>query len=230
MKYTSSPYHFLLFCALLPIFLIETSCASLTGYQTARTAGKNQWEAINSINFTQIPNSEFPNNLDTSDNKPFFFPNFESTLRYGIAERWDIGLKLTTNFNLAADVKFQFIGNQTSKFAMATGFSIGSFGYLHNWNLQVPLYISIHPKENISIYLNPRYTAELESGYSINIKYYYGGNIGILFGESTQFGIDAGLHNYRASDNEGEALLTFGIGLKKRFSSFGSLKWWPKRK
>ena len=204
----------LLLCAVF--ILIFTNCASLTGFQTGRTVGQNNAEVLLSLNASKTPDFDLDvNQNDTSDIGSFYFPNFEISGRYGIIEKLDIGARVNTNANLALDGRYQFIGDQTSPVAVAGGLGIGTFGVFSAlWNVQLPLYFSLHPTESVAIYINPRYTRQFGTGNLVGRIDYLGGNVGVLFGKKVQVGLDAGLHNLGSKYLEREAILTFGVGVK----------------
>jgi hypothetical protein len=211
-----SKLSFFFFSAIAVVSIFGTGCASLTGFQTGRTVGQNNGEVMLSLNASQTPDFDWDFDMDdTSDIPTFYFPNLELSGRYGIVDRFDMGLRMNTNLNVALDGRFQFVGDQTSPVAVATGLSVGSFGLISGlWNVQIPLYFSIHPKESLAIYLNPRYTRQFATGFDYGSVSYYGFNAGILIGKDVQFGMDAGMNQFDTQFSNVETLLNFGIGLK----------------
>jgi hypothetical protein len=201
--------------ALLGIALFLSNCASLTGFQDGRSVGKNNGELSASINFSQSPDfNDWEDQLDSVDNIPnFFFPSFEFGGRYGVAERVDVTLRMNTNLNLGVGAKVQVLGDRESAVALALGAELGTFGLISGlWNVQVPVYFSIHPTENLAWYLNPRYIWQFTSytGAENGLRY-LGGNTGILFGKRNKFGLDIGYYNLGTS-GESVGLLQVGIG------------------
>ena len=205
-----------LFSLLALVFLafIFTNCASLTGFQTGRTIEEGTGEFMASINVSQSPDFDF--DFDDTTDLRFFFPNVELGGRYGVAERFDMGLRMNTNFNLAIDGKYQILGDQESEVAMSLGAGFGSFGlFTALWNVQVPLYFSFHPNEKVDIYLTPRYIAQFAAGDISGNLNYFGGNAGVLFGTRTKFGFDFGIYNVSATENiDLQSIATFGFGVK----------------
>lgn len=205
--------------AVVAVGLIFSNCASLTGYQTARTVGEGNGELIASLNVSQTPEFDFDNN-DTTDVDNFFFPNLEVSGRYGVIEKLDIGLRLNTNLNVAVDAKYQFIGDRESPVAVAAGFGVGTFGLVAAlWNVQVPLFVSFHPSEKVDIYIAPRYIAQFAAGDLSGSLSYFGGNAGIMFGKRTKFGFDAGIYNISAARQDLLPIATFGFGVKIPFGN-----------
>ncbi|MBK9338388.1 MAG: hypothetical protein IPM98_18335 [Lewinellaceae bacterium] len=189
-----------LLLTLASVALLFSNCASLTGFQDGRSVGQNNVELSASINFSQSPDfDDWEDQNDTSgiDIPTLFFPSFEFGVRYGVAEKVDISLRMNTNLNLGLGAKFQVVGDRESQFAMALGAEVGTFGLVSGlWNVQIPLFLSVHPKENFAWYLNPRYIYQFttytgaENGLS-----YIGGNTGLLFGKRNKFGLDIGYYN-----------------------------------
>jgi hypothetical protein len=199
------------------VVLLFTNCASLTGFQTGRTVGKNKGEMMLSLNYSQTPdfNIDIDQN-DTSDIKRLAFPNLELGARYGLTEELDFGLKINTNFNFALDAKYQVLGDKESDVALSVGLGAGTFGMFSLlWNFQVPLYFSYHPNENVDIYITPRYIAQSAAGDISGRLNYFGGNTGVLFGKDVKVGLDLGLYNVNAvKELNGISILTLGIGVK----------------
>ena len=211
----SNTFLLLLFCLFISLFC--SNCASITGYQTARVLEEGKGEFMASINTSQSPDFD----LDIDDNEEddlesIFVPNIEVGGRFGVADKFDLGLKLNTWFNFAVDGKYQVLGDQESEVALAVGGGFGTFGLFSGlWNVQVPLYFSFHPNEQVDLYLTPRFIAQFSAGDIDSNLQYFGGNAGVLFGRRVKFGFDAGLYNIGASDDiDLESIATFGVGLK----------------
>lgn len=202
--------------AVLAASFIFSNCASLTGFQTGRTVGKGNGELMFSLNASQSPDFELDVNFDdTADIKNFFFPNLEGSVRYGIIEKLDVGARLNTNFNLAFDARYQLIGDRYSPVALSAGMGVGTFGlFAALWNLQIPLYFSIHPSPIVDIYISPRYIAQFAAGDIQGKLNYLGGNAGIMIGKRTKFGIDLGYYKVTAIRQDILPLTTIGFGAK----------------
>lgn len=200
----------------LSISVLFSSCASLAGFQDAKTIGENNGEVVASLNFSQSPDFIGLRDSSGASSIPFLvFPNIELGGRYGVLENLDVTLKMNTNLNLAIGAKYQFLGDQNSVFNMATGLDFGSFGLFSGlWNVQVPLYMSVHPKENLSIYLAPRYIYQFSSYGNLIHWNYVGGNFGLLFGKKNKFGLDVGLYGVGTKYTQRHPLFTFGVGGK----------------
>lgn len=191
------------------------SCASLTGYQDGRSVGKNNGEISASVNVNQSPEfNNFNDQQDTFDIVPSAFPNIEIGGRYGVAEKFDIGMRINSNLNISLNAKYQLVGDRQSPFALAIGAEAGTFslGIGGLWNVQVPVFASIHPSEKFAVYLNPRYIYQFSSwvGAEDGVSY-AGGNTGLLFGNRNKFGVDFGFYSFGTSQDR-TPLLQFGIG------------------
>jgi hypothetical protein len=201
--------------------LMFSSCASLTGFQDGRTIGENRGEVMVSLNssgspeFTDLINDQDTNNVNIG--LPITFANFELGGRYGITEKLDVSMKINTTFSAALGAKYQLVGNQTSKFALAAGLDVGTV-LLAVYNVQVPLYLSVHPTEMITIYATPRYIYQFPFVGLVDWSY-AGGNFGLLFGRKHKFGIDAGIYQVGRRDVGNIRLTTIGIGGKFVFGN-----------
>ena len=198
----------LLYCLLISLLL--SACTSFTAYQTGRTLGKGKSEITATLNGVLIKDEGGEDFLNVK-----VVPLAEVQYQIGVAEKLDLGVKLTTETSLTADVKWQFLGDQSSKFAASTGLVIGGTGINpFAAQAQVPLYLSIHPTEKLAIYLTPRYTGLLNQDDEI----FHAGSFstGIIFGNRPKFAFDFSyidLSGY--SENESQAaLFNFGFGLK----------------
>jgi hypothetical protein len=208
---------------LLGVAVFLTNCASLTGFQDGRTVGQNNVELVGSANFSQSPDFNNLEDQDTfgTDIPNLFFPNLEFGARYGVSEIVDISLRLNTNLNVGLGAKVQVLGDQESKTALSLGAEIGTFGLISGlWNVQIPVYFSVHPKDNFSWYLSPRYIYQFTSytGAENGLRY-LGGNTGFFFGRRHKFGVDIGYYNVGTNDS---SLGLLQVGLGGRFALGGS--------
>jgi hypothetical protein len=208
--------------ALAAISLFLSNCASLTGFQDGRTIGQGNGEISASLNVSQTPDfTKWKDQFDTITKIPrYFVPNIEVGGRYGIAEKFDITLKLSTTLNVGIGGKFQVIGDRQSKAALSVGAEIGTFGLISGlWNVQVPVYFSLHPSETFSWYVTPRYIRQFEvySGVSGGVDY-LGANTGLLFGNKNKFGFDLGYYNF-SSGGISSGVLQIGIGGRFAFGN-----------
>lgn len=147
----------------LVFFLILTttlfsSCLSLSTMQSGRTLGKDNSEIV----LTGSLGRTSQNSVLVNDSNYDFLPIIAIRKQYGFSQKLDIGLRVDQNTFLGPNIKYQFIGDNKSRFGSSIGletrfnffaFLFGNFTYY----LTVPLYLSYHPKDNISVYLTPRY-------------------------------------------------------------------------
>lgn len=194
--------------------LLLASCASLTGFQDGRTVGKDNGDFYGSLNFSSSPNfNKWEDDSTVVDVPTLTFPNLEFGGRYGVGEKVDVTLRLNTNLNIGIGAKFQVIGDRQSPFAMSLGAEVGSFGIvLGLLNVQVPVYLSVHPSESFSWYLTPRYIRQFSTFAGVeNGLSYLGGNTGLLFGNRNKFGLDIGYYRLGGIENS-IGLFQFGLG------------------
>ncbi len=206
-----------LMCALgLSALMSLSGCFTFSNFQTAKTVGKDNSEMGVSLNYFGVSDGGF-----------IGIPSIEVGGKYGITEKSDIGLRLSTFGSAIAEYKYQFVGNQDSKFAMATGLSAGgsfltvsfdegeSFGF---YQLEVPLHMSFHPTSKFAIYFTPRYIGfgsygGGENGYSNLIAF----SPGIEIGNRVKFGLNVNfitaLNDFTLGDG---LMLQAGLGIKFR--------------
>lgn len=194
--------------------LFLASCASLTSFQDGRTVGKDNGDFYASLNFSSSPDfNKWEDDTAVVNVPTLTFPNLELGGRYGVGEKVDVTLRLNTNLNVGIGAKFQIIGDRQSPFAMSLGAEVGSFGIvLGLLNVQVPVYLSVHPSESFSWYLTPRYIRQFSTFVGVeNGLSYLGGNTGLLFGKRNKFGLDIGYYRLGGIENS-IGLVQFGLG------------------
>jgi hypothetical protein len=194
---------------------LMSSCASVTGFEEGRTLGEENSEFGASINFISSPDLL----TEDGDFEVFNLPNIEVVYKYGAMEKLDIGGRVSSNFNIGTFAKYQVVGDRTSQFALSPGFEIATFLGL-GYAFHIPLYASIHPTQNVSININPRYVWILINDNNIENDgaNYLGGNVGLLIGKRHKFGIDIGLYNIGGIQSNSK-LFTIGIGGRFRFGN-----------
>lgn len=204
------------FSLLIVLVVLGNGCASLSGFQDGRTTGKGNGEFGVSFNVNASPDfNDLEAEVDstTVDIPNLYAPNIELSGRYGVAEKFDIGLRLNTNLNVGISGKYQLVGDRTSKTALAIGAEVGTFGLISGlWNVQVPLFFSLHPTEKFAWYLNPRYIHQFSAIGVDGSLNYIGGNTGLLFGNRNKFGIDIGYYSLGVEGGDRSGLLQIGLG------------------
>jgi hypothetical protein len=195
------------------LFLLS-NCASITGFQDGRTVGEGNGDFYGSFNLSTSPNfDDWSNDSITVDVPTLTFPSLEFGGRYGVAEKVDLTLRLNTNLNLGIGTKFQLIGDRSSPFALALGAEVGSFGIvLGLLNVQIPLYMSVHPSENFGWYFTPRYIRQFSTFAGVqNGLTYFGANTGFLMGRRNKFGLDLGYYRLGGIE-QSIPVVQFGLG------------------
>jgi len=138
---------------LLIILFLFCSCSSMSSLQTARVTKKGKFGGGLGLGYL----TKVGENSNTFGNS---FPNTELNVRYGVASRLDVGLEIGLTALLSIDIKYQFIGNDSSLFACSAGVGCGLDVYQEKPNngisILLPLYVSYHPKYNTAFYMSPR--------------------------------------------------------------------------
>ena len=209
--------HFIL--AILTILLLQ-SCAQLSGFQTARVLPKNEGE----IGFTAGGLSTFNTDDLGGELGILSAPVVEVFGRIGFGNNFDAGLKVSSTLSGVFDAKWQFVGDQESKFAMATGLGLGFQGGAANAFLMqahIPLHMSIHPSDRFAVYFSPRYINQFILGRNIegaNLGY-LGMSSGIEVGKKVKFILDFSFFNIvNAGGVDTPNLFQIGAGAKFRLS------------
>ncbi|MBK7604631.1 MAG: hypothetical protein IPI15_13790 [Saprospiraceae bacterium] len=203
--------------ALLIFSILLTSCGSYSSMQTARTVEKGTGEiglnlyypygVINAI--AQVADKE---------KKNFTVPYIQYTGKYGITEKLDAGINLSTFGQIGLETKYQFLGDQESMFAMATGIGFNTF-FFYYYDFQIPVHASIHPTDKLGIYFSPKYIGQFVSAFGLSNTYfdYAGFSGGVIYGDRVQFGIDITaayplrkVYSFDIFPN----LYNFGVGVK----------------
>jgi hypothetical protein len=193
------------------LLLFISSCASISGFEEGRSLGEGNGEFIISANVINVPGIL---NLDDDEediSEDFSFPNIDLSYKYGVTDKLDVGGRLTSNLNAGVFVKYQLVGDQSSRFALGTGLEAATtLGLLYN--VQIPINMSFYPSAGVCFNVAPRGIFQFATGDFSESITYLGGNFGVLFGKRNKFGIDIGYYKV-----DGDAtLLTYGIGGKFR--------------
>ena len=114
---------------------------------------------------------------------------------YGVGERFDLGANLAFGI-LGVQSKYQIVGDQQSKFCMASGLSVNYFPGLESSdpddeltiggfsNINVPLHMSLHPSDGLAFYFSPKYSLITYHGDRIASESLIGFTPGIEFGKN----------------------------------------------
>jgi hypothetical protein len=148
-----------LFLSLGLLLLLTTACVNTTSLQSGRTLGKGEGESI--ISFAEGAWSS--NSQGFEDGSLNYIPMAEVGANYGVAENLDLAFRVNSAAFLSGQIKYQISSNKESFFATSIGCDVGFsafylFAHTAQYRVSVPLYLSIHPSEELCIFLTPRYT------------------------------------------------------------------------
>lgn len=159
--------HLLLFGLVL---ITQCGCLTLTATETGRTVGEGNAEMTVSAASGTYADLSIGGSNDTRLDDPAdedeyarYIPVIEVGRVIGIGKRTDIGFQVNSAQFFSARVKQQFFGTKSSFFAASIGvegginpgaFVFGGVAYLYG---TIPVYLSLHPCENIALYAVPRY-------------------------------------------------------------------------
>lgn len=138
--------------------LILSGCLLLPALQSGKTVGENNVELSANGSYGKYS----PNSVLDIEGDFDYKAVIGVRTHYGLTDKIDIGFDLDQTSFVGGSFKYQFLGDQNSKFATSVGveggFSFGAFlfGDFTNY-LSTPLYISAHPSEYFAICLTPRY-------------------------------------------------------------------------
>jgi hypothetical protein len=194
---------------LLIITLVISSCAPNIYLQDGRTLGsgkKSQQISINTSNLTKF-NTTLEGILDSNEQASVFdYTEVTYIEEFAINNIFDVGYEINSVLNTTGKFKFQILGNKTSFFAASLGGKLSTHFIfvimgLIPINIQTPLYLSIHPSKNISIYTVHSFLYNTSFFYDspedenidpafINSFGSMGNTLGILFNSKFQIGIE----------------------------------------
>jgi len=192
----------------LSVLFILSSCIQLSTFQTAKTVGDGNGEILVAFGGGGVTDSFEGDNVG--------FGTFELGGRLGVGDKVDVGLKISHFASYLVDVKYQFVGDQHSKFAMATGPGIGFYGFGFGGTLfqaTLPLHMSIHPSEKFAVYFTPRYSTQFALGNDGGSLHYLGGSLGFEAGRNVRFGTDLSYMSLLNTASEDDIFEDFGLGL-----------------
>lgn len=202
-----------------------SGCLQFSGFQTAKTVPKGTSEVGFSGGIASTVKDFDPNEDDLEN---VGFPVGEVWGRYGIGDRVDLGLKISTLFNAYADTKVMLLGSEDSKLALGMGLGLGLqyFAVVTAYQVHVPVYFSVHPSPNFAIYASPRYVRQIftnQDVYDGGAFNYSGISGGIEVGKNVRFGLDFTYFNAfgKAQVQEIPNFFQLGAGIKLRFGEPG---------
>lgn len=143
---------------LIVLLFLLPSCMPLAGLQTGRSLGKG-----NGIITPYLQSGNIYLPKDDTEKSISFVPTAGAQFSTGITNRLDLGGKVDISSFAAFQIKYQVLGNQASIFAASVGAEAGLMlvpllaGGVFYY-ASVPVFLSYHPKENLSFHLMPLYS------------------------------------------------------------------------
>lgn len=202
--------------------MLFQSCISNKAFQTARVTpeGEKGWGMG-----LALPKGDFYDTnaegeiVDTVSLGGFAAEFF---FRTGITEKIDVGVNLTLLGTSGADIKYQFLGDESSTIAGSIGAGFGYLSFSADGDsaesntiidINIPAYFSYHPNNSIGVYLSPKYIFRKAGENSSNFGAVAGLRVG---GESNGLFIEYGY--LKSSDdfytNQTQFNIGFGIGIR----------------
>ena len=114
-KFRFNPWHFMPFIVLL----FFSSCVSMSTMQTGRTIGKGNSEL--NIGGSAVKLEAFVDTDSTTLNGGVL----EGDFRYGVTDKFDVGMKVALVGTSGIYGKYQLVGSDESKFALSAGLGGG---------------------------------------------------------------------------------------------------------
>lgn len=200
------------------IIVICSSCIVLDTGQTGRTSGKDFFEAIS--HFGVIYDFDSKNNVSA--------PMGSLGVSLGLAD--NIDLSISAGFIAAQTaIKYQFVGDLDSDFAMSTRAFVGFINGISDPQLTagVGLPFSYHFKNSFAIYINPAYRyagvsdRTFENDYFNKKENHFVTGFGIKYGNRKSFFADYSFSNYFDVGTKGVSGFTISGGKNFQFISVG---------
>jgi hypothetical protein len=190
----------------IALSLFLGGCASVTGFEEARTIGNGNHELMPSANAINLNNF-------FGDDDDIFYVNLELKYRYGIADNVDLGMRLSSTMNFGVFTKVNIIDNPEGNFALGCGLELASTLGL-SAEVHLPVYLSFYPNDNVTWNFSPRLiTQNAFDLETVSYLSYLGANGGILLASgSSKIGLDIGY--FQNIDGRGGSLFTFGMAGK----------------
>ncbi len=198
------------------LVLTLSSCAQLSLFQDAKTAGKGNITVgghLSGYGVTGEENGSFDQ---------IILPSIVVHGGYGVTERLDLQLSASMAGSLLFAPKYQILGNRTSKWAMAVnpGGEV-HFGDFDDRNIGVfRMHLSsigsYHPSDKMSIFVEPRYIVQYQNRRDVDI--FYGTNAGIQLKISEMADFSIGSSLFRVNDSN-QLLFQLGLGLRLKLNT-----------
>lgn len=199
----------------LIMLVLFASCANLSRFQSGKTIGKNKTQIGGNIVGYGIVSGDIEETIVLP------FMNFHGS--YGLKEKLDIGIVLSTGGNAQAFTKIQILGSQTSKSALSVEPGI-AFQYAGDedgpglrYHLGIPYSHQMNNKINLLV--EPKYV--LQHIHS-DISHFVGLNGGLEYAVNDKFNLTLGGSWFSVGGNgivfADNTLFNGGIGMSYIFS------------
>lgn len=186
-----------IYLLLLLVFILLSSCLPMATMQTGRTVGKGK--LVESVGFGAGHTRHPIYGLHGFFSFDYIsLPSGLLSFRYGLSDRFDLGLKFGPGSPWLLESKYQLLGDRTSSFALSAGLTISHIDVSEDdrrtalIDYGLPLCTSWHPSEVFALYLSPKwiYRDRINSSklYADGfIKHWYGATLGTEFGKRRKF-------------------------------------------
>ena len=184
-----------------------TGCIQVSSWQTARTVGEGNGEILVALGALGISDP-------LGDETDAGIGTMELMGRYGVSEKVDLGIKISSFSSYVFDAKFQLIGDRDAQFALAVGPGIGITAFVGTNGIfqgHVPIHMSVHPSDRFAFYFTPKYASQFTLGDGA--LHYLGGSLGLEFGRKVKFGLDVSFVNLLNDQDADDIFEEFGLQL-----------------
>jgi hypothetical protein len=153
------------------LMLSLSACYTPVGIQSPHTVEKGKIAVTASLHASNYFEEEASTNFGQSNGITGIG---NVGIRYGIANRLDIGIDINSLNGSLWDLKYEFLGSRATKYSATMGAGI------HNWfilpqagasQLYFPLFLSYNPSENNSWFISPRYLITIRDDEPISELY-----------------------------------------------------------
>ena len=203
------------------LLLLLNSCAQLSLFQDARTVGKKNGNI--GVNLSAYGTNDSSDETLGVAAAPFL----QVYGSYGLGEKIDVQVSISSQFNTLVAPKFQFIGDAHSKWAASINpgleFQAGADGGSSILRSHVAFIGSFHPTERVSIFLEPRWITQFQEDDNFQFP---GTSFGAKFqlGEQKRAGLSIGVSLFGITGNEdvddGSVLYQIGMGYTYTFGPY----------
>jgi len=208
---------------IITLSIALSSCLSTTNFETGKTMGRDvsRSDIAFCYEYSQPP---VKGSWLNSNEGPFFMYSYS----YGLLDKLDIGVGISTNTDIHFKTKFM-LTNPESKFGVSLGastFIVSNFEKVFFFHSNLSLYTSAHPTEDFTIYAYPQFLFFHLDEVSINNNIMNTGTsftFGILFNKVFQIkrnniGIGLEFSSFSAQKYQ-QQTLTFGLVIKRNYDT-----------